>query len=155
MNGLQRKWEDILLDRGMEFEHAAYPISQWKRDVLSGTTRRGYAEIVARMLFENRHVLPSVLEQFRPRTVASVELRRAAFAELDANTYCVVHKPERYVWFLIKRTFEDLQPFVVADVDSAFIVAFDTSRNRSRLRRMEAAVIYEWDAAAVPKFNDA
>src|ERR1700737_518509 len=61
---MKEKWQRIIEGR-RDYDHPDYPISQWKRDALSGQTRKGYADCVSTLLVESRAPIPEVLKQFK------------------------------------------------------------------------------------------
>lgn len=153
MNALQQKWREILENR-KDYSHEAFPISEWKRAALAGTTRFGYADMVSEILVNNRPEIPRELLQFRPRTNFGKALQRAVVTEFEENDAVLVAKANGHGWFVMKHAYENLLPFIVAKGDAAFIVAKDTAENREDLRELNAATIYEWDGFVVPRYND-
>jgi hypothetical protein len=153
MLDLKRHWQAIIESR-VGYDHNEYPISEWKRDVLAGKTKMGYAHHIAALLADNRPPLPKELLQFRPRTTAGKSLQRAAIAEFDQNDACFVVKANGHGWFCMRHAFENLIPFIVAKGEKSFIICKATAENRSDLRELGAEKIYEWSALSVPRFED-
>lgn len=153
MLDLKRHWQTIIEQR-VSYDHPDYPVSDWKRDVLTGKTKQGYAHHVAALLDGHRPPLPEQLLQFRPRTTAGKTLQRMALAEFDQSGACFVVKANGHGWFCMRHAFENLIPFIVAKGEKSFIICKSTAENRSDLREIGAEKIYEWAAWSVPRFED-
>ena len=153
MTDLHTHWQAVIEQRA-GYDHPDYPVSEWKRDVLAGRTKLGYAGHVATWMVGNRLPLPEELLRFRPRTTAGKSLQRAAIREFEENSAVLVAKANGHGWFCMRHAFENLVPFIVAKGENAFIVAKATSENRSDLRDLGAQKIYEWDGFAVPRYED-
>lgn len=150
---MKEKWQRIIESR-RDYDHPDYPISQWKRDALSGQTRKGYADCVSTLLVESRTAIPEVLKQFKPRSHFGKSVQRAVVAEFDENGAVIVARVNGHGWFAMRHAFENLTPFIVAKGENAFIIAKSTDENRSDLRELGAQVIYEWDGYTVPRYED-
>jgi hypothetical protein len=143
------RWAEIIAARP-DYSHPVYEISDWKRDVLAGKTRAGYAEAVATLLVGTREPIPVALSQFSPKSHFGKTLQRAVVKEFEDNGYCSVKQANGYGWFAMRHAFETLTLFIVAQTDEAFLIAKATAENKADLREMSAVVLYEWDGVAVP-----
>jgi hypothetical protein len=150
---LKQYWRKIIEERAT-YEHPGYTISDWKRDVLAGKTRRGYADLVSDQLASTRTPLPPELRQFRPRTTAGKSVQRVAIEEFNEVGFCRMAQANGRGWFCMRRAFENLIPFIVAKDEHTFIVCKATAENRIYLRTSAAEKIYEWDGVAVPRYEE-
>lgn len=141
---MREKWQRIIESR-RDYDHPDYPISQWKRDALSGQTRKGYADCVSALLARRRAPIPEALKQFKPKGNFGKAAKYAVALSFKENGAIVVSKASDHGWFAMCEAFENLIPFVVAKGDGSFIVAKDTDEHRAELREMGAQVTYEWD----------
>ena len=153
MIDLKAHWKSVIEHRS-DYDHPEYPVSEWKRDVLSGKTRQSYASHVSALLVENRPEIPAALRQFRPKTTFGKTLQRAVVTEFDQNGACFVASANGHGWFAMRFAFENLIPFIVAKGEDSFIVAKATDENKKDLREIGAEKIYEWDGWAVPRYED-
>jgi len=147
------RWRQIIESRP-DYEHPDYPVSQWKRDALAGKTRQGYAHHASALLDGHRCEIPKALLQFRPKTTFGKSVQRAVIAEFCENGAVIVARANGHGWFAMRYAFENLIPFIVARGENSFIVAKDTSENRSDLRELCAETIYEWDGRVVPLYEN-
>jgi hypothetical protein len=150
---MKEKWQKIIEQR-LGYDHPDYPVSEWKRAVFNGWTRLGYADVVSTKLTAERPPLPKELLMFRPKTTLGKSVQRAVVTEFEENGAAFVKKENGHGWFAMRCAFEHLIPFVVAKGEDSFVIAKDTSENRSDLRELGAEILYEWDGYAVPRYED-
>lgn len=150
---MKEKWQKIIEQRPM-YDYPDYPLSEWKRAVFNGWTRLGYADVVSAKLAATRPPLPKALLVFRPKTTLGKSVQRMVVSEFEENGAAFVARANGHGWFAMRYAFENLIPFIVAKGEDAFIIAKDTSENRSDLRELGAEFLYEWDGYAVPRYED-
>jgi len=153
MTDIKTRWQ-MIIEQRVGYDHPDYSVSDWKRDVLAGKTKHGYADCVSALLAGQRPPLPKHLLQFRPRTTAGKSLKHAAITEFDQSGACFVVKANGHGWFCMRHAFENLVPFIVAKGGKSFIICKATAENRADLREIGAEKIYEWDGLTVPRYED-
>lgn len=153
MKDLRAHWQQTIESR-QDYEYPSYTLSDWKREVFDGKTRRGYAEIVSDRLMSRRPMLPEVLRQFKPKGNFGKAVKEAVVEEFEREGYIQVVNAKGHGWFAMSYAFENLIPFIVARVDASFVTGKATSENRADLRELAAEVLYEWDGCVVPRYEE-
>jgi hypothetical protein len=152
---LAAHWRDILEKRG-NVEHPKYPLDWWRDMVANDDTRLGYADTVARYMFED-HVktpLPAGLTQFKPKGKWTSAAKEAVVKSFEANHVQYDADPRGPLWFVMEHCFENLIPFVVLKMGGEFAVAEDSKQLREELEGADAELLYESDATVVPRYTD-
>lgn len=141
---MKQNWQAVIESRP-GFEHPAYSIAHWKRDVAEGRTLRGYAQTVAEMITASTQPLPPVLRQFKPRSNMGKAVQLASITEFNLHGACFPAVQNGHGWYAMRFAFENLIPFIVARGPTTFIVAKDTPENRKDLADAKAEILFEWD----------
>jgi hypothetical protein len=144
----------FIIEARPDYDHPDYTVSDWKREVLAGGTRKSYAQKVTEHLMAYRPPIPEELREFAPKTTLGKSVQRAAISEFDNNEFCTVKTANGHGWFVMRHAFETLVPFIVAKAETVFYIAKSNQENRKDLRVLGAEILYDWDGAAVPRYEE-